>query len=365
MFRKLRCLFLSIIVTILPVQQLWSEPSAAVDGVVKANNTFALELYGRLAKRPGNLFFSPFSVNAACAMTCAGARGQTAVQMANTLHFPANVAAIHAGFGALLKELNESNASGCQLLLANSLWGQRDFRLLESFQQVCRDQYGAPLHLVDFQEAPEAARQQINSWVASQTQGRIEEMAPPGLVHRDTVLVLLNAIYFMGSWDAKFPRSETRNRPFHLDAEKTVMVPTMDRPGPFPWAETETLKVLEQPYLSNQLSMVIFLPKQVNGLAELERTLTLEQMEKLRRMCLSQEDVTYVYLPRFKCASTIDLLDVLKAMGMTDAFSPDQADFSGLTGKKGLWIEAAIHKACVEVDEEGTIAAAATYKGIP
>jgi len=328
---------------------------------VLANNAFAVHLYGRLAKRPGNLCFSPCSIELAGAMAYAGAHGRTAQQMAEALRFPTNSPKMHMAFGGLLKELNLANDRGCQIVFANSLWGQERFHFLTDFETVCRECYGAPLVRVDFEGSLGAARQRINDWVKAQTHGGIPDITSADSPNAGTVLALINAAYFSGSWAAKFERAETEPKSFYLNSSDSISVPMMRNTTYFAYAERSTFKVLELPYLSNKLSMIVILPKDADGLPELEKELTPFLIEELKRIC--EEKQVEVWLPRFRCTSGLDLEGPLKAMGMKDGFSAGEANFSGIASGRGLFIGAAMHKACVDVDEEGTVATAATYMG--
>jgi serpin B len=362
---------LGLVVITLSTQILWSAPTPISNEVVKANNAFALDLYALLAKQPGNLILSPFSIDTALAMIYAGARGETARQIAEVLHLPNGNTNIHAGFSTLLKELNNTNASGCQFISANALWAQQGYPFLEPFQNLLRDQYGTSLHQTDLTGWPRGfnpakaavARKLINDWMASLTHDKIRELIPPTLPDMYTQLILVDAIWFKGLWAIPFNKTLTKNALFHVGSEESVSAPTMHVRGDFNYAENEDLQILELPYFSNRLSMVFFLPKKSDGLSELEKTLTASRIEQLHKTG-SLEEVN-VSLPKFKETSEFDLKEPLQTMGMRGAFSGDANDFSGITTVKPFFVEAAIHKAYVDVDEEGTKAAAATGLIVP
>jgi len=332
-----------------------SASNERVEKVVAGNNDFALELYRRLAGDPkacgerGNLFFSPYSISTALAMTYAGARGQTAAQMAETLHFELGREQFHRAFGLLVKRLNEQGEKGdYELAVANALWGQRGYRFLDGFLQATRRNYGAGLNEVDFVGATEEARRIINTWVEIK----------PGVLGRETTLVLTNAIYFKGDWARKFEEDNTKPARFYVNNEKSSEVEMMYQQEEFKYAETDELQLLELPYKGSELSMIVLLPKQVEGLAEVEESLTAEKITV--RLGEMYKRKVQVYLPRFKLTwGAFELKDVFKRMGMAEPFSPG-ADFSGMTGNKELFISNIVHKAFVEVNEEGTEAAAAT-----
>ncbi len=326
--------------------------------LVRGNNTFALSLYGELREQEGNLFFSPFSISAALAMTYGGARGNTAAQMEQVLHFEVTTERLHQAFSQLTEQLNaQGKKGGYQLSVANALWGQQGVGFLKKFLDLTEKHYGAGLRQVDFAAATEAARKTINAWVEKETQGKIKDLIQPGVLNALTRLVLTNAIYFKGTWAEQFDKKATRDAPFTLATRQQVKVPMMHKTENFGYTEAEDFQALELAYAGDDLSMVIFLPREVDGLAALEKKLSLENLESwlggLRRQTVQ------VSVPRFTMTSEFGLQDVLKSLGMTDAFS-GAADFSGMTGRRDLFISAVIHKAFVDVNEEGTEAAAAT-----
>ena len=327
--------------------------------MVKGNTEFALDLYTRLGNHEGNLFLSPYSVSTALAMTYAGARGETARQMADVLCFSTAPEQLHSTFAALLALDHASGSqAGCQLRMANALWGQTGYGFLEGFLALTRERYGAALRQVDFASATEEARQIINTWVEDRTDHQIKEM-----LHRDnlspaTVLVLTNAIHFKGNWASRFHREHTQDGSFWMNRLEKVVVPMMHQMRKFGYATDGELSLLELPYVGEDLSMVVLLPKEVDGLARLEQSLTAENLERwLAQLHLQPVRVA---LPRFALDARFDLARTLEEMGMTDAFNGARADFSGMTGRRELWIDEVIHQARVEVNEEGTEAAAAT-----
>ena len=340
-----------------------SQPSA----VAEANNAFAADLYGKLAGDGGNLFFSPNSIETALVMTAAGARGNTADEMAKVLHVPAGQVDQHKAFGAFLKDLNaEKGADGkprqFQLSVANALWGQKGFTFLPDFLELVKDNYGAGLSDLDFKADTEGARKTINAWVEKETRDKIKDLLKPGILTADTRLVLTNAIYFKGKWTNPFEKAGTKEEPFHLGGGKDVKAPLMNREGKYGYKETADYQAVRLPYAGNELSMVVILPKKVDGLAAVEKTVTAEVLNKdLANM--AREEVVLA-LPKFKMTREFGLGDTLAGMGMKDAFSAGAANFSGMNGKKDLFISAVVHKAFVDVNEEGTEAAAATAVGI-
>lgn len=266
---------------------------------------------------------------------------------------------LHPTFRELITQLDvQGKKQGYQLNIANALWGQRGYGFLKEFLELTKTNYGAGFNEVDFVKATEEARKTINTWVEKQTKDKIKDLIKPGILNALTRLVLTNAIYFKGNWVSQFDRKQTKDSPFYVKADKKVQMPMMYQKGDFKYMETHKLQALELPYVGSELSMVILLPKNVDGLVELQNLLTLDTLNEWLRNLREQE--VEVYLPRFKTTSEFMLAEVLASMGMPDAFSLPPADFSGITGNKDLFISAVIHKAFVDVNEEGTEAAAAT-----
>lgn len=324
--------------------------------VVKGNTEFALDLYGRLRTQDGNLFLSPYSISTALAMTSAGARENTLSQMEKTLRFPVEQPRLHPAFGALIGETKAGK--GYQLSVANALWCQIDYPIRDEFLQTNETYYGGKPIGVDFAGKTEEARQTINTWVEKQTQDKIKELIKPGILTDLTRVVLTNAIYFKGDWASRFKKDATRDAPFLATGGKKVNVPMMSQLGEFPTLEETAFAALEMPYVGKELSMVVFLPRKPDGLADFEKSLTAEKLNGwLGRL---KPEKIQVSLPRFQVTADFKLNEQLKSMGMSDAFSRT-ANFVGINGKKDdLYIAAVVHKAFVDVNEEGTEAAAAT-----
>ena len=343
--------------------------------VVEGNNEFALELYAKLRTQEGNLFFSPYSISTALAMAYAGARGETEAQMARVMHFPAGPKVLpkdydgpiqqgwdqerfHSAFGAIIKDLNAKGEKGnYELSVANALWGQKGYGFLAEFLELIEAKYGGKLNEVDFIAATEAARQTINAWVEKETKDKIKNLIRKGVLDKLTRLVLTNAIYFKGNWARHFEEDKTKEAPFTLISGEKVNVPMMNQTAEFNYMETEDFQGLELPYVDDELSMIILLPKEADGLGRFEETFTAKNL--LKWLARFRKRKVIVSVPKFKMTRQFSLADVLKSMGMTSAFS-GKADFSGMTGVRDLYISAVIHKAFVDVNEEGTEAAAAT-----
>jgi serpin B len=329
--------------------------------VAKANNAFALDLYGKLAAgEQGNLFFSPNSIETALTMTYAGARGKTAAEMAAVLHLPPGSDAIHKDFGAFLGQLNGETGQprGYELSVANALWGQTGFDFLPAFVNVLKTDYGAGLDEVDYKQNAEGARQAINGWVSKETHDKITNLIGPGVLNATTRLVLTNAIYFKGIWAVPFNKNGTHDEPFHISANEDSKVPMMHRTGEYGCMEAADFQALELPYSGRRLSMIILLPRRIDGLPQLETQLSTSNLSDWFGKFIEKQ--VAVALPKFRMTEKFELSPTLGSLGMQDAFNPVTADFSGMTGTKDLFISNVIHKAFVAVDEEGTEAAAAT-----
>ena len=319
-----------------------------------AANAFAFDLYARLKSTDGNLFFSPASISTALAMTYGGAAGETKQQMAAVLHFELPGDRLHGAQRTLGEILNASNKN-YRLSTANRLWGAEGFPFQPQFLALTRDAYGAELEQLDFSRTEEA-RATINGWVAQQTNDRIQDLIPPNVLDPETRLVLTNAIFFKGNWAEAFEPKATGDAPFRLASGDEVTVPLMRQTGRFRYGEAEGLQVLELAYAGGDIAMLVLLPKEV-GLDALEKKLTVENVSTWSSG-LARKEVE-VFLPRFKTTSEFQLGETLSAMGMPLAFS-DNADFSAMSSAEELKLSEVIHKAFVEVNEQGTEAAAAT-----
>ncbi len=333
--------------------------SPNVNQIVAGNSQFALDLYGRLRAGHGNVFFSPYSISSALAMTYAGARRETADQMAGTLRFKLSFSRVHLAFAELEDHLNAvQEKKEVQLAVANSLWPQIGFEFLPDYLALCKQNYGAAIMPVDFAEHTEAARRTINGWVSDRTYGKIPELIKAEMLDGDVRLVLVNAIYFKGNWQLPFDVRLTEDQPFHVSPDKTVTAPLMQKTEEFGYGEFPGMQVLEMPYYGWDTSMLVLLPRDVDGLTNLEKQLTPENL-KLWTTGLPTGRV-HVFFPKFTARSQFLLADTLGAMGMPDAFDASKADFSGMDGRRDLFISHVIHEAYVQVDEKGTEAAAAT-----
>lgn len=329
------------------------------DPVVGGNTAFAIDLYHRLCGAEDNLFLSPYSISTALAMTYAGARATTETQMARVLRFALPQDELHAAFAELEAHFDKVQQPGdIALLVANSLWPQVGYPFLDAFLDLCQRCYGVSITPVDYASDPEAARKTINAWVENKTRNKIQELLQPRNVGSDTTLALVNAIYFKGAWLNPFDPEQTVEGPFWLSPGKSVTVPMMQQRERFGYAEVDGVQILDMPYAGNDLSMIVLLPALDVGVTRLEEPLTLETLAKWTSYLDWMK--VQVHLPRFKITGRFDLGDTLMAMGMPGAFYYGAADFSGMTGARDLFISKVVHKAFVEVNEQGTEAAAAT-----
>jgi serpin B len=329
----------------------------------RGNNAFAIELYGQLRNQTGNLFFSPEGISTALAMAYAGARADTAAEMAKTLHFTMPPGHLHPAMGALLRDRNAAH-DGYQLKEADALWVQTGYSLLPEFIKLNKDNYEADLNHVDFISATEASRQTINIWVEQRTENKIRELLQPGSLDRYTRLVLTNAIYFKGDWEERFKKEDTKGEDFWLFAARAIKTPLMHLTKGFNYFDGVSFQALEIPYKKKELSMIVLLPKAMEGLSAFEQSLTPANMQQLLGQLRPAR--TAVAIPKFKMEAQFRLTDTLIAMGMKEAFDMKMADFSGVASREtmqrdgNLSISAVIHKAYVDVNEAGTEAAAAT-----
>lgn len=353
--------------------------------VGRAVNAFAYDLYAQLAPAEGNLFFSPFSLSTALGMTYTGARGLTFHEMTNVLHVwdtrpfgykmsPEGIIREHsAAYASFLRAVNagDPKTRDYDLASANALWGQQDYTFVPAFLANLRDNFGAHFQTLDFAN-PEPARLTINQWVEKQTYDKIQDLIAKGILGRDTVLVLTNAIYFKGQWASRFDPKRTADGPFTLADGKTVQARLMNQTADARYLQADNVQILELFYAaaphpaatqpttdsSADLSMVLLLPATPAALPGLEKSLTRENLNFWLSQLRPQK--VQVTIPSFKLTSQFDLEKPLAALGMPSAFDPGKADFSGIAAQKGLFISKVLHKAFVDVNEEGTEAAAAT-----
>ncbi|MFC2045021.1 serpin family protein [Chloroflexota bacterium] len=331
--------------------------------LVDGNSEFAFDLYRVLKGTDGNLFYSPYSISLALAMTYAGARGETEEQMADTLNFALQQDPLHPAFNGLDIDLSSrgegakgKDEEGFRLNIVNAIWGQKDYEFLSEYLDILAGNYGAGLRILDFVAEPELSRITINGWVSDQTEGRIEDLIPQGVIDALTRLVLTNAIYFNAAWQFPFEGDATINGPFHLIDGREIAVPMMRQTESFGYAEGDNYQAVELPYDGQELSMIILLPK-AGQFEAFENSMDSQTANRIISE-LKHRQVSLT-MPEFEFESEFSLKSILANMGMPIAFSGD-ADFSGMAGNRDLFIGEVIHKAFVSVDEAGTEAAAAT-----
>jgi serpin B len=327
-------------------------------GVTEGSNRFAVDLYRALRSRPGNVTISTASISNALALTYEGARGTTASEMASALHFPTDREQMRHGFHDLLTRINgDGSPRPYQLNAANSLWRQIGDPYLPEYLQVVSENYGADLKSVDFRSNAALACRTINAWVDGKTNHLISELLSSTDVNSSTSLVLINTLYFKGTWQEPFLKAATTPAEFHVTSDKTVSAPLMRQTHSFRYVDTSDVQVLELPYQGGDYAMIVVLPRQIDALPRLEETLTLDRIETWVGKLASRK--VAVELPRLKLNCSVELSKSLASLGMPSAFT-SSADFSGIDGKGGLFISAVVHQVVINVDEEGTEAAAAT-----
>jgi serpin B len=331
---------------------------ADVSSLSEGNTAFAIDLYKKLSDSSQNVFYSPYSISIALAMTWGGARNQTEQDMAAVLHFPFPQTKLHAAFNALDLALNRhAQTGGFELHIANQVWGEKTYAFMPDYLKLVDLNYGAAMRLLDFIGNPEPSRLVINTWVSGQTNQRINDLIPQGGINGDTRFVLTNAIYFKAQWADTFFSNTTADGIFHRSGSETATAKFMSREGSYAYASTADYQAIELPYKGRETSMLIIMPA-TGKMAQVEAGLSSDFFTTLNASMKSSG--VFLRLPKFKFTTgSIGLADILKSLGMEMAFS-DQADFTGINGTGGLCISDVIHKAFVAVDEKGTEAAAAT-----
>lgn len=322
------------------------------------NNAFAFDLYQKVAeKEQGNIFFSPFSISTALAMTYAGAVGQTATEMQKTLRFGPNEPEFHFAYGDYLGLLNENAKGHITLNIANRLWAEKHYNLSPEYKKLNKRAYNSPVEKIDFMNQPEESRNTINAWVEEKTEERIKDLLSSGSVNVDTRLVITNAIYFKGDWLYQFKKKNTKDKKFYLADGEKIKVPFMHYRGALSyWYQTD-YQLIKLPYKGSKQSMVVALPNEGVSVTDVEKQVKSSSFSHLSESYKPQVELA---LPKFNMTQPLALGITLQQMGMPTAFS-NRADFSQMTGTtNNLAISDVFHKAFIQVDEEGTEAAAAT-----
>ncbi len=338
-----------------------SKDENASASVVEANNQFAFDLYAQYAKDPGmngvNIFFSPYSITTALAMTYEGANGKTAEEMQSVLHLPKDDAMRRSGYAQLYNAMN-GEEKPYKLSTANALWAQNDFKFSDDYFSIISDYYDGKIANLDFVDDPQGSRETINTWVEDQTNDKIQDLIPADLISSGTRLILTNAIYFQGKWVKQFNKQDSHNRDFKVTPDEIVKVKMMmrtDEDAEFRYTKNSEVQILEIPYSGEEISLLILLPN--DDITSLEKSISSEKVTQWKEGLVKQR--VNIYIPKFKFETKYSMSETLKKMGMPTAFSAD-ADFSLMTGNADLYIGGVIHQAFVEVNEEGTEAAAAT-----
>lgn len=344
------------------MQKVAMPPASETKQLATSSNTFGFDLYAKVRGTPGNVAMSPASISAALAMTFGGARGETEAQMKKVLHLEGDRDSVMSSWGTLTRALQSPDRK-LELKIANRLFGEKSTAFDAGFIEKTKTAFGAPLEPLDFKNAFEPARGHINAWVETETRQRIKELLPPRSLDGLTRMVLVNAIYFLADWAEPFMKEATSDEAFKVSATSDKKTPMMRRSGQYRVTEADGVKVLELPYKGNDAAMLVILPNKVDGLAEVEASLTAAKLQAFSA-ALAEKNV-FVTFPRFEVSpSTMALADQLKALGMPLPFERLKADFTGISNppdpRERLNIDAVFHKAFVKVDEKGTEAAAAT-----
>ena len=322
-----------------------------------SNNMFAFALLSKVSQQDkGNIFFSPYSISNAFSMVYEGARSTTASEIQSVFHFIQDDASRKNYVRQINSEINNPSQQ-YKLNVANALWIQNDYPVLQSYTDTLEQYYTANATNLDLKNDSENSRKTINTWVENKTNQKIVNLLPEGSINKDTRVVLTNAIYFKGNWTNQFEASDTSDQNFTISQDDIVKVPMMKKDTSFPYFEDSNMQALKMPYQGGHLSMMILLPKD-NNLGSLVNSLSVEKLRQLNNN-MTTESVS-AYIPKFTLNTQYTLNDYLSSMGMPSAFSPIDADFTGITGNKDLSISTAVHQAFVKVDEKGTEAAAAT-----
>jgi len=333
----------------------------ATKATVDASNRFAFELYERYSSGNGNILFSPYSISTALSMVYEGAGGETADEIEDVFHFIEEPSERRTAIASILDTLNGKDRD-YELHTANALWMQEDYPILEDYVDAVVSYYSGEANSLDFSGAPEESRVTINDWVEEKTNDRIKDLFPPNSIDRDVVLVLTNAIYFKGDWLNEFDEESTSKELFHVSPTEGVEVDMMSLQGErFNYTGTDEMQILELPYTGKDVSMILILPNEGN-MADVESKLSCDELGVLTEGL--EEFVVDVYLPRFKLETKYFMKEDLMEMGMPIAFTPS-ANFTGIAESDRLFIDKVIHQAFIEVNEEGTEAAAATGVEIP
>jgi serpin B len=328
-----------------------------LNNITEANNQFSFKLFSELNNiKNKNIFYSPYSIFTALAIAYEGAKGKTADEMQSIFRFPLDNDTRRNEFLKIINEINKDDKK-YQLNVANALWAEQDYNFLEEYFKIIEEYYRANVTNMDFKNEPEDSRKIINNWIENKTNDKIKDLIPPGYIDPLTRLVITNAIYFKGKWKIQFDPNKTSEQDFYIDPNKSVEVPMMYLKDRFNYTRTKDFQILELPYEDSELSMLILLPNE-NNLNLIEESINSQNLSAWQKNLT--ETKIEIYIPKFKFETRYFLCETLKNMGIQSAFNPYLANFSGIDGTNNLYIGSVIHQAFVEVNEEGTEAAAAT-----
>ena len=351
-----------------------------VNQVVKANNQFAINLYSEINNDTNeNIFFSPWSISTVMAMAYEGARGETAKEIQSVFHFPTDNNSRRSSYAKMLNTLNKASGK-YKLSTANAIWLQKDYLFLEDYKDIISKYYLGEIKNLDFVNNPSGASSDINNWVSKNTNNKIKNIVSPNMFNKMSRAVLTNAVYFKGKWKHKFNKDKTKPEDFTLPSGSKIKVPMVrleDDNLNFNYAESDGVQILEMPYQGDKISMLVLLPRthmtyqmlrrrfkmkgtkpQLSNMTHLESILTEEKLQEWRNKL--KPETVYIYMPKFTFETSYSLSDYLKSMGMNLPFKWPGADFSGMDGTHLLYIDQVLHKAYIDVYEEGSEAAAAT-----
>ena len=345
-----------------PPPILGGQVSPDIEAIAKGNNRFALDLYAELKDEPGNLVFSPLSISTAMAVAYGGAKGDTAREIADVMHFELEPRRFHAAWRRLSSVLKErAKEYGMPFTSSNAVCIQKDYRLKSGFANLISHTYEAVIMRCDFGRDSAGTCRRVNAWVSERTHGKIAHILAPDHLNALARLILVNCTYFRGSWVYQFDKSETRDQPFRLVTGDQVNIPMMEQTAEFRYYREPAMQIIALPYRGRELALIILLPSEDDGLPDLERRINTENLNTwIGNLREQPRQKVFVKIPRFKMRAGFRVTEPLKKLGLTQAFDASKADFSGISTRHGLYIWEVLHKAYIELNEEGTEAAATT-----